>query len=180
MYGLRAFKSNRLSFDRQFFAAQRSTQVCVLSYLLVCRLRRLFTLLPKPPRDLADNEFAFGLHRATVWHREIRLCRSARESPCNQSITTPLGIEATLTIVLTSSKLSEERVWFGFLWMVGIFIGTLAVVTLFAALKPQNLLFGKEEHLAPMLEPSALRHQIEDLIQGNVKPEALTAPKTKS
>ena len=104
-----------------------------------------------------------------------------------RSITTPLGfyvlalliIEATLTLVLTRSSLSPEHVWSGFLWMIGIFIGTIIVVTLFAALKPQHLLFGKEEHLAPMLEPSALRDQIEDLIQENVKPESLIRPKTK-
>lgn len=38
---------------------------------------------------------------------------------------------------------------------------------------PKRLLFGKEEHVNPSLEPSALRDQIEDLIQANVKPECL-------
>jgi hypothetical protein len=31
-------------------------------------------------------------------------------------------------------------------------------------LKPQNLLFEKDEYLTPELEPSALKDQIEDLI----------------
>jgi energy-coupling factor transporter transmembrane protein EcfT len=98
-----------------------------------------------------------------------------------RSITTPLGfyvlalliIEATLAIVLTSSKLPLENIWTGFMWMVGVFIGVLIVVTAFAAISPKRLLYGKEEHLKPMLEPSALKDQIEDLIFANVKTECL-------
>ncbi len=98
-----------------------------------------------------------------------------------RSITTPLGfyvlslliVEATLAIVLTSSKLSPENVWIGFLWMVGVFIGVLVVVTFFAACSPKKLLYGKEEHREPTLEPSALKDQIEDLIVANVKNECL-------
>jgi hypothetical protein len=98
-----------------------------------------------------------------------------------KSITTPLGfyvlalliVEATLAVVLTGSKPSAEHVWAGFLWMIGVFIGTVVIVTLFAAFKPQNLLFGKEEHLLPTLEPSALRDQIEDLIHQNVRSDCL-------
>lgn len=98
-----------------------------------------------------------------------------------QAITTPLGfyvlalliVEATLCIVLVSSKLSTDKVWLGFLWMIGIFIGVIVVVTLFAWFNPRHLLYGKEEHSNPLLEESALRDQIEDLIYDNVKEECL-------
>jgi len=43
-------------------------------------------------------------------------------------------------------------------------------------LDPKRLLYGKEEHANPALEPSALRDQIEDLIQANVKQECLKNP----
>lgn len=98
-----------------------------------------------------------------------------------RSTTTPLGffvftllvVEVMSGIVLTWSNLSEEHVWHGFLWMMGVFVGVILVVTLFTIGNPRNLLYGKEEHLAPQLEPSALRDQIEDLIHSNVKPDAL-------
>ena len=98
-----------------------------------------------------------------------------------QSITTPLGfyvlalliVEGTLCIVLTASKLDAAKVWCGFLWMIGIFIGVIVVVTAFACLNPRHLLYGKEEHSNPELEKSALRDQIEDLIYANVKEECL-------
>lgn len=101
-----------------------------------------------------------------------------------RSITTPLGfyalalliIEATLTVVLTWSKLEPQYVWGGFLWMVGIFIGVILIVTVLAAWCPKNLLFGKEEHREPLLEPSAFKDQIEDVIAANVKPECLNPP----
>lgn len=98
-----------------------------------------------------------------------------------RSITTPLGffvlalliVEATLGIVLMQSKLSEEHVWAGFLYMIAVFIGVIAIVSVFTIFCPRNLLYGKEEHLAPQLESSALRDQIEDLINSNVRPDAL-------
>jgi hypothetical protein len=97
------------------------------------------------------------------------------------AITTPLGfyvlalliVEGTLCIVLTSSKLDASKVWSGFQWMIGVFIGVVIVVTLFAWIKPKHLLYGKEEHSNPELEKSALRDQIEDLIYANVKEECL-------
>jgi hypothetical protein len=143
--------------------------------------RRLMT------HDFWRQQEGIGLHipPLSMTSRNASTPRRTRSIDVIKSITTPLGfyvlalliVEATLAIVLTSSKLNSNQVWSGFLWMIGIFIGTLVIVTLFAALKPQHLLFGKEEHLAPMLEPSALRDQIEDLIQENVKPEALIRPK---
>lgn len=98
-----------------------------------------------------------------------------------RSITTPLGffvlalliVEVTLGIVLSASRLPEQYVWPGFLWMVGIFIGVVAVVALLTIFSPKNLLYGKEEYVNPALDPSALRDTIEDVIVGNVKPECL-------
>ncbi len=101
-----------------------------------------------------------------------------------RQVTTPLGfyvlalliLEATLAIVLTCSRLTEEHVWCGFTWMIVIFVGVVLLVTLFVYWKPQSLLFEKEEYIAPELEPSALRDEIEDLIHANVKPECLQKP----
>ena len=98
-----------------------------------------------------------------------------------QAITTPLPFyvlalmiaEGTLCIVLTASKLNEEKVWLGFLWMIGVFMGVVVVVTLFAWFNPRHLLYGTEERSNPELEKSALRDQIEDLIYANVKEECL-------
>lgn len=102
-----------------------------------------------------------------------------------RAITTPLGfyvlalliVEAMLAIVLTCSKLDAEHIWSGSLWMIGIFISVIIVVTLLTVLNPKNLLYGKEEHREPLLEPSILKDQIEDLIAANVKPECLNPPK---
>jgi heme A synthase len=98
-----------------------------------------------------------------------------------RSITTPLGffvlalliIEGTLGVVLTWSKLSENHVWDGFICMIIIFVCVIIIVSLFTWRNPKHLLYGKEEHLQPQLEPSALRDQIEDLIYSNVRREAL-------
>lgn len=89
-----------------------------------------------------------------------------------QALTTPLAflglalliIEATLAIVLSNSKLSENHIWAGFLWMVGIFAPIVLVAVIFFWVKPQNLLFGKEELANPPLDPSALNDiSLEDL-----------------
>lgn len=98
-----------------------------------------------------------------------------------RAISTPLGfyvlslliVEATLGLVLTASKLSEEHVWIGFFVVIGLFLVVFAVVTGLVIWSPKNLLFGKEEHANPELEKSALRDQIEDLIYSNVKRECL-------
>ena len=102
-----------------------------------------------------------------------------------RAITTPLGfyalalliVEATLAIVLTWSKLDAEHVWSGFLWMIGTFIGVVLIVTSLTIFNPKNLLYGKEEHASPALEPSALKDQIEDLIAANEKSECLKPPR---
>jgi hypothetical protein len=101
-----------------------------------------------------------------------------------QALTTPLAflglalliIEATLAIVLSNSKLSEGHIWAGFLWMIGIFAAIVFVAVVFFWVKPQNLLFGKEELANPPLDPSALNDAIEDLIVGSVKSDCLRNP----
>ena len=60
--------------------------------------------------------------------------------------------------------------------MIGLFFLVFVVVSALVVCKPKNLLFGKEEHLNPLLEPSALKDQIEDLIAANVKPECFKKP----
>jgi hypothetical protein len=104
-----------------------------------------------------------------------------------QQVRTPLGfyvltlliLEATLAVVLACSKLTEEHIWIGFLGMIGAFIGVVVLVTLFVWLKPEVLLFEKEQYLPPDLDPSALRDQIEDLIYKNVRPESLQNPENR-
>ena len=123
---------------------------------------------PKSPRSTAPR----SLQAKSVWSDLVR------------SITTPLGfyvlalliVEATLSLVLAASKLTEEHVWEGFKLMIYVFIGVVLIVTIFAKCWPKNLLYGKEEHREPLLEPSALKDQIEDLIATNVKPECLNPP----
>lgn len=112
--------------------------------------------------------------------------KSADRGDTIRAITTPLGffalalliVEATLAIVLTWSKLDAEHIWSGFLWMIGTFIGVVLIVTALTIFNPKNLLYGKEEHANPALEPSALKDQIEDLIAANVKPECLKLPQS--
>ena len=66
-----------------------------------------------------------------------------------RQVTTPLGfyvltlliLEATLSIVLTFSKLTEEHIWTGFLLMIGVFFGIVVLVTFFVWRKPECLLF---------------------------------------
>jgi len=98
-----------------------------------------------------------------------------------QQIQTPLGfyvlalliIEATLAIVLTAAEFDQEHKWLGFLCMIGVFAAVVIIVTILTALNPKNLLYGKEEHSIPQIEPSALRDQIEDIIFERVRPEYL-------
>ncbi len=110
----------------------------------------------------------------------LKASAGSTRSEIIRSITTPLGffvlalliVEVTLGIVLSASKLSEPHVWTGFLWMSGIFIGVVLIVTALTIWIPKKLLYGKEEYINPALEPSALRDQIEDLIAANVNQSA--------
>lgn len=104
-----------------------------------------------------------------------------------RAVGTPLGfyvlalliVEATLALVLVHAQLGPDQRYDGFIWMIGIFIGVVCVVTTLTVLNPKNLLYGKEEHSTPQTDPSALRDQIEDLIAQNVKPECLKSAPIK-
>lgn len=101
-----------------------------------------------------------------------------------RAISTPLGfyvlslliVEATIGLVLTASKLSEDHVWWGFFVAIGLFLLVFIVVTVLVIWYPKNLLYGKEEHSNPALEPSALRDAIEEIITAKVKAESLKNP----
>jgi len=101
-----------------------------------------------------------------------------------RAISTPLGfyvlslliVEATIGLVLTASKLTEDHVWWGFFVVIGLFLLVFIVVTILVIWFPKNLLYGKEEHSNPALEPSALRDAIEEIITAKVKPESLKNP----
>jgi hypothetical protein len=107
--------------------------------------------------------------------------RQSSRSGLIKTITTPLGfyvlalliIEATLSLVLVNAQLDAGARYTGFLWMIGIFAAVVLIVTLLTIFCPKNLLYGKEEHFAPQMDPSALRDQVVDLIQANVKSECL-------
>jgi len=100
------------------------------------------------------------------------------------AISTPLGfyvlslliVEATIGLVLTASKLTEEHVWWGFFVVIGLFLLVFFVVTGLVIWCPKNLLFGKEELSNPALEPSALKDAMEEIIEARVKDECLKNP----
>ena len=104
-----------------------------------------------------------------------------------RQIQTPLGfyvlalliIEGTMGLVLTMAKLSDDKRWEGFLFMIGVFAAVVVIVTMLTICAPRNLLYGKEEHSTPALDQSALKDQIEDLIALNVKTECLKNPENK-
>ena len=60
--------------------------------------------------------------------------------------------------------------------MLGIFIGQIFIVTGLTIFASTKLLYGKEEHRERLLEPSALRDQIDDVINERVKSESLKLP----
>ena len=101
-----------------------------------------------------------------------------------RAISTPLGfyvlslliVEATIGLVLTASKLSEDHVWWGLLVVIGLFLLVFLVVTGLVIWSPKNLLYGKEEHSNPALEPSASRDAIEEIVTATVKTECLKNP----
>ena len=100
-------------------------------------------------------------------------------------IQTPLGfyvlalliVESTLAIVLTAAGFEQVYKWYGFLFMIAVFAAVVLIVTILTFVNPRNLLYGKEEHLAPQIEPWALRDQIEDIIHQRVKAESLKPAK---
>lgn len=128
-------------------------------------------------RKTADMPNPSG-KRATAKKSSVKFTEVLRQvkTPLGFFVLTLLILEGTLSIVLTCSKLTEEHIWEGFLFMIGAFAFVVISVTLFVWLKPESLLFEKEQYLPPELDTSALRDQIEDLIFQNVKPESLQNP----
>lgn len=98
-----------------------------------------------------------------------------------REIQTPLGfyvlalliIESTLGLVLVGAGFDQQYKWYGFLLMIAVFAAVVLVVSGLTIFNPKNLLYGKEEHSVPQIEPSALRDQIEDIIHQRVKAEYL-------
>jgi hypothetical protein len=96
-----------------------------------------------------------------------------------RTIQTPLGfyalalliVETALCVTVGLVDRDQKLTVFG--WIIGVFGAVIAIVTGLVIWCPKNLLFGKEEHLEPLLEPSALNDHIEDLIEKNVKQECL-------
>jgi len=95
------------------------------------------------------------------------------QTPLSFFVLVLLIIESLLCVVLINADLSPEHKWHGFLWMIGTFIGDTLAVLVLTIFFPKNLLFRREEHSAPQIDPSALKDQIEDLIVVNVKDECL-------
>src|SRR5205809_310917 len=103
------------------------------------------------------------------WAKNLR----QSQTPLGFYVLTLLIIESTLCIVLTAAGFEQSYKWRGFLWMIGVFAGVVLIVTVLTIFMPKNLLYGKEEHSAPQVEPSALKDQIEDIIYQRVKPDCL-------
>lgn len=96
-----------------------------------------------------------------------------------RQVQTPLGfyvlalliVESALTI--TVGLVNAEQKATVFYSIIGVFVMVIIIVTALVIWDPKRLLYGKEELANPALEPSALRDQIEDLIQANVRNECL-------
>ena len=99
------------------------------------------------------------------------------QAPLGFYVLALLTIESTLAIVLTAAGFEPNFKWYGFLLMIVVFAAVVLIVTILTFVSPRNLLYGKEEHLAPQIEPSALRDQIEDIIHQRVKAESLKPAK---
>jgi hypothetical protein len=100
-----------------------------------------------------------------------------------RSINTPLGFYVLALLILESilgfftySKLTEDHVWEGFVCMLVAFVFIVSIVTFLVVFSPTKLLYGKEEHSIPALDPQALHDAVEELIARNVKPESLKTP----
>jgi hypothetical protein len=55
----------------------------------------------------------------------------------------------------------------------GLFLLVLTIVTGLVIWNPKNLLYGKEEHSNPALEPSALKDAMEEIVEARVRAECL-------
>jgi hypothetical protein len=103
------------------------------------------------------------------WTEVIR----AVNTPLSYYVLSLLIIEATLSLVVTKANLDPTLRWVLCISMIVFMAANLAVVTTLNFKDPKSLLFGKEEHSAPQIDPSALKDQIEDIIAQNVRPECL-------
>ena len=100
-----------------------------------------------------------------------------------QFVAAPLGfyvlllliVESSLALVLTVADLDREQRWSGFLWMVGLFVVIVFVVTALVVWLPKHLVFGKEEHARLPINRKALSDQILQSIVQKVKAECLKA-----
>ena len=101
------------------------------------------------------------------------------QTPLSFFVLSLLIIESTLSVVLTLAKFDDVRKWQVALAMIIVFGSVLLIVTGLTVFCPKNLLYGKEEHFAPQIEPSALRDQIEDIIHQRVKSECLKQEKAQ-
>jgi hypothetical protein len=57
--------------------------------------------------------------------------------------------------------------------MIVFMAANLTIVAVLNFSNPKNLLYGKDEHFAPQIDPSALKDQIEDIIAQKIKSECL-------
>jgi len=140
------------------------------------------------PRFLAAANLGFSAIAPFVTSCFMPPAKSTKSSGLRfgiiYAISTPLGfyvlslliVEATIGLVLTASKLTEEHVWWGFFVVIGLFLLVFFVVTGLVIWCPKNLLFGKEELSNPALEPSALKDAMEEIIEARVKDECLKNP----
>lgn len=94
-------------------------------------------------------------------------------TPLSFYVLSLLIIETTLGLVLVGTGFETTLRFVGFLLMIFVFIAVLGFVGWLTVKHPQNLVFGKEEHLQPQLTDSALRDQIEDIVVKSVRPECL-------
>lgn len=107
--------------------------------------------------------------------------RSVSRDRLLQLVRTPLAFfvlallitESVLGLFLGMAGFSEVHKWTGFIILIGVFLAVVVTVTVFTAINPRNLLYGKEEHSAPQIDPSALHDQIEDIVQKLVNEECL-------
>ncbi|MBI2924828.1 MAG: hypothetical protein HYY24_03885 [Verrucomicrobia bacterium] len=100
------------------------------------------------------------------------------QTPLSFYVLALLIIESALAFAITTLPTEDKRA--GFYWMIAVFSAVVLIVTGLTIWKPTHLLYGKEEHFGPALEPSALRDQVEDAIAMNVRQECLKKPEAKS
>lgn len=97
----------------------------------------------------------------------------AVNTPLSYYVLSLLIVEATLALVITKAELDSALRWMLCISMILFMAVNLTLVAVLNFKNPKNLLYGKEEHIAPQVDPSALKDQIEDIIGQNVRAECL-------